>query len=173
MKKLPDLDYLHECFDLVGGDLYWRARPRNHFETDRGWTTFNGKNAYKRAGSMGSSGHLTITLNKEKVMASRVIFKMYYKIESLTLYIVHRDGNRNNNHPHNLCLENRGTSLSCWINPKKTRGVSWSNSAKKWVVTVGDPRKPKWREVFDDIEKACVMAGLMREKFYGTYKGVK
>lgn len=173
MKKLPDLDYLHECFDLVGGDLYWRERPLNHFDTNRGWRTFNSKNSGKKAGSAGNTGHITITLNSEKVMASRIIMKMYFGIECQTLYIVHRDGNRLNNDPHNLCLEDRGTSLSCRVNSKKTRGVCWSHSAKKWVVTIGDPRKPKWREVFDDIEEACVTAGMMREKIYGTYKGVK
>lgn len=173
MKRLPDLDYLHECFDLINGDLYWRIRPRNHFETDRGWATFNGKNAHKRAGSVGSTGHITITLNREKVVAARVIMKMYYRIESDNLYIVHRDGNRKNNHPHNLCLENRGTSLSCWKNPRKTRGVTWNQASQKWIARIGDPKNPKWYGLFDDIDEACAMAGAMREKIYGTYKGVR
>ena len=173
MKQLPSIDYLNECFDLLGGDLYWKVRPLNHFETERGWATFNGKNAHKRAGSLAKSGHITITLNGEKVMASRVVVKMYYGSEAQNMYIVHHDGNRENNHPHNLSLENRGTSLSCWIKPRKTRGVSWSGSLHKWVARIGDPKNPKWYGVFDDIEEACAMVGLMRVKIYGNHKGVK
>ena len=172
--KLPDVDYLNECFTLVDGDLYWKVRPRNHFETERGHATFNGKNAHKKAGSTNrTTGHTIITLNRKKVMASRVIMKIFYGIESTTLFIVHRDGNRLNNHPHNLTLENRGTSLSCRKNPKRTRGVCWNHALQKWIARVGDARNPKWSDMFDDIEMACEAAAMAREKFYGTYKGVR
>lgn len=174
MKKLPDVGYLYECFYLVGGDLIWKLRPREHFPTDRGWATFNGKNAGKKAGSLNSStGHIVLTLNAEKVMASRIIMKMFFKIESTSLYIVHRDGNRLNNDPRNLCLENKGTMLACRKSPKITRGVNWSPSMMKWVVKVGDARNPRFTAYYEDIDEACAAASVLREKYYGTYKGVR
>lgn len=172
MKKLPSVAYLHECFYLDGGTLYWKLRPKEHFPTDRGWATFNGKNAGKKAGRIGSTGHVVLTLDSKKRLASRIIFKMYFRVESTDLYIVHKDGDRTNNHPSNLCLETKDTAVACHIKHKRTRGVHWCHNRQKWVARVGGAR-PKWEGVFDDIEDACDMASIMRERFYGTHHGVR
>lgn len=173
MKKLPSVQYLNECFYLSEGDLYWKLRPLEHFPTERGWATFNGKNAGKKVGSIGTTGHIVTTLNAEKLMVSRIIFKMFFNVESQDLYIVHRDGNRLNNHPSNLVLETKDVSISCRKKFKRTRGVSWHASSSKWCARVGDPTNPKWVAYYDDIDEACDMAAIMRQKLYGTYHGIR
>lgn len=173
MKKLPDTKYLMECFYLTGGTLYWKLRPKEHFPTERGWLTFNGKNAGREAGSVGNTGHVSVTLNREKLMVSRIIFKLFFGVESQELFIVHRDGNRLNNHPSNLVLETKDVCISCHKASKRTRGISWNQTAQKWIARVGDPRHPKWSGSFDDIDDACEMASIMRKKIYGDYYGVQ
>lgn len=173
MKKLPDMKYLMECFYLHNGELYWKLRPPEHFPTARGWATFNGKNAGKKVGSVGTTGHAVLTLDRKKLMVSRVIFKLFFGIEAQDLYIVHRDGDRLNNHPSNLVLETKDVCISCRKKSKRTRGVSWSQSAQKWIAKIGDPRKPKWTQAFEDIEEACAVVSSMRKKIYGDYNGVQ
>ena len=173
MKKLPDMKYLMECFYLSNGELYWKLRPKDHFPTERGWATFNGKNAGKKAGSTGTTGHVVITLDRKKLMVSRIIFKLFYGTEAQDLYIVHRDGDRLNNHPNNLVLEGRDTAVVCHKNPKRTRGVTWHATSHKWCARVGDAKNPKWVAYFDDIDMACEMAANMRQKFYGNHHGIR
>lgn len=42
--RVENIPYFLECFDLRDIDsdrLYWRERPREHFESDRAWLSFN------------------------------------------------------------------------------------------------------------------------------------
>jgi HNH endonuclease len=56
--------FLRECFDLdaEAGVLTWRARPREHFATQRAWTIWNVRRAGKVAGSLNDHGYLITNL---------------------------------------------------------------------------------------------------------------
>lgn len=72
---LPSDEYLRECFQVCDGALYWRERPRKHFNAHYGWQTFNRQFAGKRAGTMRKNG-LVITLDGEKYRAERILERM-------------------------------------------------------------------------------------------------
>jgi len=53
------IEVLREMFevDLEAGVLWWRARPRGHFVSDKGWRIQNVRFAGKRASTLGARGY--------------------------------------------------------------------------------------------------------------------
>lgn len=47
-----DVDFLAECFDVIGGELYWKKRrPSRHFKTESADVRWHARFAGKKAGS--------------------------------------------------------------------------------------------------------------------------
>lgn len=78
VKTLPDIDYLHECFeyDPDSGSLTWRRRPERHFSNPRAAKRTNARFAGKPAGSVTKLGYRSIKLYFVKYLAHRIIWKM-------------------------------------------------------------------------------------------------
>lgn len=72
---LPRDEYLRECFHVRDGALYWRERPRSHFDTHFGWETFSRQFTGERAGTMRGSV-LVVTLDGKKYRAERILERM-------------------------------------------------------------------------------------------------
>jgi hypothetical protein len=74
--------YLHECFSYSPetGTLTWRARPRQHFATERAWKITNASVAGKPIRRVNSYGysivHLRVDGKEREWRAHRIIFAM-------------------------------------------------------------------------------------------------
>jgi hypothetical protein len=151
-RPLPSAEFLRECFRLEPetGKLYWRVRPVHHFRsssfrsaqsTANNWNTiWAGQEALRTD----SRGYLCGALDRKRVYAHRVIFKMLYGFEPNV--IDHIDGDRANNRPSNLrdtshaenCRNQRRSSR----NRSGVTGVYWNPAMKKWrAVNPGRTKK--------------------------------
>lgn len=107
-------EYLKECFDYdpETGELTWKRRPREHFRTEVGWKTFNGKYVSTKAGatSMPNSAHpvriVSIHYNGGVVSypEHRVIYHWFYGSVIIGTQVDHKDLNPLNNRIENLRL---------------------------------------------------------------------
>jgi hypothetical protein len=50
--KLPELEYLQECFEIHKGNLYWKDRPSTHFKSEGIGHVFNGRYSGTTAGTV-------------------------------------------------------------------------------------------------------------------------
>ena len=107
INELPSIEYLNECFlyDEENGVLVWKKRPLHHFVSHKGYKTWNGKWANKKAGKLVKS-HKNgpscecVTLSKTAYRTHRLIFKMIHGYEPL--FIDHINGNPLDNKISNL-----------------------------------------------------------------------
>lgn len=92
-RELPPLDYLRECFraDFGRGKLFWKCRPRDHFETDEAQARCNSENIDCEAGFF-KDGRMRVTINGRSYLFARVILAMS-GIEVWRFPVVHVNGN--------------------------------------------------------------------------------
>lgn len=144
-KKLPTVEYLHECFKYVDGVIYWKFRPRSHFNSDKAWRIANTTHAGKIAGHYHTRNfYLEVRLGGTLYRGHRIIWKLLKGIEPDGI-IDHIDTNPMNNKIENLRI---ATSRENARNSKKRAQVKNSTSeykgvhfdGKSWfsVVTVND-----------------------------------
>lgn len=99
-----DIGYLRRCliYDPVSGVIVWCNRPREHFDSTRGWKYFNSRFAGKPAGTLSNTtGYITINFNGQMFASHRVIWALETGIWP-EAHIDHIDGNRSNNTWSNL-----------------------------------------------------------------------
>jgi hypothetical protein len=103
VKALPSVTYLNECFiaDYITGVLTWRARPREHFETDKGWKIFTVQNSGKVAGSIDAKGYSTLNLKGFGALkCHKIVYTMFH--EEDVPYVDHYNQDRACNGISNL-----------------------------------------------------------------------
>jgi len=96
--SLPVQKELLEMFsyDPSTGDLYWKERKFKSALAN-GW---NKRYANKKSGVENNEGYISVSINKKRYLAHRIIWKMNYGNEPMI--IDHIDGNRKNNLLQNL-----------------------------------------------------------------------
>lgn len=156
-KQLPSVDELHALFRYQDGNLYWRANQAG------------GPRAGSYAGCYNNMGYYTIQINRKKLRAHRIIWKMHKGTEPA--HLDHIDNDKTNNRIENLreCTHSQNIQNS-W---RKTgvsgvRCVKWCNRKNAWRVTVyiNGKRVEKCRARLDD---AKVLAEQMRLEAYGEF----
>lgn len=102
-KELPSLEYLKELFTYhPDGYLIWNIRPEHHFQTSKGYISFNSTYPGKVAGYYNKrTGYITVNLNGTFYKGHRLIYKLVNGVEP-SLPIDHIDGNVLNNKIENL-----------------------------------------------------------------------
>lgn len=105
MKKLPNADYLKECFhyDSESGVLRWKNRPPSHFKTEKEWLRFSTTKAGKETASCVQC-YRRVQLDGQTYRVHRIIWKMMTGEEPGDFQINHIDGNKVNNTWSNLEL---------------------------------------------------------------------
>jgi len=161
-KELPPLEYLNECFELRDeGLLFWRVRPREHFNSDRGFKIFNTRFSNTEAGGMGTLGYRCLHVPPYGLVKShRIIYSIYYETAlDTTLSIDHINGIKTDNRPENLRLvsdlDNRRNARMYTNNTSGVNGACWHKRLCKWVVTIKLEDKRLPLGVFDNIEEAA------------------
>lgn len=96
-------EYLAECFeyDATTGDLIWKERPRDHFNTDAVHKMWNTRFSGTHAGSRSEKGYLRVLIDMRAYMAHRIIWLLVYATWPRD-QIDHKDGDRANNKLDNL-----------------------------------------------------------------------
>jgi len=140
--KILSQDILKECFiyDPETGALTWSVRPREHFNTDRGWKMFNTRFAGKTAGSVNKvAGYLQVRISYKPYQVHRVIWCLvtgaWPKNE-----IDHEDHKKANNRWGNLReathQENGKNQPISSRNKSGVTGVSWHKQQQKWRARI-------------------------------------
>ena len=152
-------EYIRELFDYKNGHLYWKVMP------------------YKRNDLVGTeAGTLDgdrrqITINKKHYKTHRLVFLMFHGY--MPEEIDHIDGNPLNNKISNLRPATRSEQL-CNTGLRKTsksgvKGVSWDSSRNKWTVVVTKNKQTMFRNRFNDLELAQLVAIEARDKYHGSF----
>ena len=146
-------------FEYKDGVLYWKSMP------------------YKRNDLIGTeAGTLDgdrrqITINKKHYKTHRLVYLMFHGF--MPKEIDHIDGNSLNNNIENLRQATRSEQL-CNTGLRKTsksgvKGVSWDSNRNKWTVVVTKNKQTMYRNRFDDLELAQLVAIEARDKYHGSF----
>lgn len=141
MRKYPTQEYLKECFDYVDGKLYWKERPRKHFNTERGWKIFNkvyrGNDAgYDRPHINTGDYYRYINISGIHYKRSRLNYIYHYGEISEGLEIDHLSGINLDDRIENLRAVT--CEVNCYNRRKKSNntsgvtGVQWNSTNKRW-----------------------------------------
>ena len=154
--QLPTQEYLNECFryDQKTGYLFWKFRPRSHFNTLHTMNAVNGRFANAISGSPDTCGYIMVTVNGKKRLAHRLIWCLITGAYPPN-QIDHINHNPADNRIINLRLatgeENqRNQSLNC-KNTSGFTGVTWNKAGQKW--------KAQFR-----INGECIFLGYFTDK---------
>ena len=167
---LPTIEYLAECFDLVGGSLVWRKRPRHHFNTDRGWTSFNAVWPGKRAGrTMHLGDYRQIGISGVRYLEHRII-AFIAGIDTGGL-IDHKDGCGLNNTPSNLRRATKSqncANTSGWKKRTLRVGVYLVKNGK-FAASCRVNGKLKHLGTFKTYEEAVIARVDAEKAYYGEF----
>lgn len=173
--KLPDVEYLKECFLLdEEGRLVWKSRPRSHFKSNLAWKIFEGLFPGTPAGCVKSDGYLAVVLNKKTIRSHRIIFSMSNGVDPLDKIIDHINGNKLDNRPENLRIAtvNENAQNRCTIQKNNTSGelgVTWNRKCSKWQVALKHNGKCIYLGVFKSKEEASLVSKSARIKLFGEF----
>lgn len=140
-ETLPDQDTLKQPldYDPETGKLYWKARPREMFSSDRAWKSWNVRFAGASALTSNHNGYLRGAVDGVNHFAHRVIWKLVFGYEPDQ--IDHVNGVRSDNTLSNLRevdqLTNMKNKKVYQNNNSGTGGVSWQKCNSRWTVNIG------------------------------------
>jgi len=155
-----------ECFDYLGGVLYWKTKTAQCVKVGHPAGTFDKRTGYHR-----------VRVDSKFQKAHRVIFLYHHGY--LPDFVDHIDGNKTNNRIENL----RGSTFSqnCMNQKISTRntsgikGVMWHKRDKKWFVQLRVNSKCHSFGYYEDKELAelvAIEATNKLHKEFSAYKGV-
>ena len=142
--NLMPVDELARLFrmDAVTGDLFWRARPREYFSSDRSFSVWNARYAGKRAkGGAVGAGHVRISVAGRNIYAHRIVFALHMGRWPVG-FIDHINGDALDNRPENLRECSKAENMRNCPPPKNNSsgycGVSWVSHRRKWRAYIND-----------------------------------
>lgn len=178
-KTLPDQDLLNQLltYEPDTGKLFWKERPVEMFNSDKQSSAhnaaiWNGKNAGNEAfKTQLPLGHRYASINKIKMLAHRVIWKMVTGEEADV--IDHIDGDPSNNSFTNLrsvSQQENGRNMKLRKNNTSgVMGVEWVESRQRWHARIHFDYRSKFLGSFDTFEEA-VAARKAAETQYGFHE---
>lgn len=174
--KLPSKEELDKLlrYEPDTGLLFWRRRTEDLFVNRGGHSPahtcakWNGRFADKPALIKVMHGYRAGRLNRDYVMAHRVIWKLMTNVDPIQ--VDHIDGDRSNNRWENLrnvtIAENRRNVARRSDNTSGAVGVHWDRRLKKWVASI--VLKTVYLGAFDSFDEA-VAARKAAEVEYGFH----
>lgn len=168
---LPSLDYLRQCFelDIESGSLTWKARPREHFPTERGWLVFLGAYAGKRADHLGPHGYRRVSVDGDRYAAHRIVWKMVHGTDPETIDHINRD--RSDNRPSNLrsCTEHEN-ALNRPMHKNNRCGVKGVHACNgKWRAMIRFEGRSRHIGLFETLEEASAAYKAEAARLFGEF----
>ena len=174
IRVLPSVKYLNECFlyEKSTGRLFWRRRPKHHFDSEVGYKIFNKRWAGTEAFHTSQRGYRFGTLDGKYCAAHRVIWKLMTGKEPPPI-IDHRDQKKGNNRWGNL---RAATKPQNCINRKPSPfnstgygGVHKHRNKNRWVAQLGCRGKKRYLGIFDSPKKARTAWLAAAQAIYGEF----
>lgn len=136
-------EILAQTFEYKDGELYWKESPSQNVKIGQ------------KAGTRAKYGDL-VGVKGKRFYKQKLIFTMFHNYYPDT--IIFKDGNCFNCRIENLKEVTRAKALTKSRirkdNVSGYKGVSWSNSRKKWVGVIVRDKQRKHLGYFDDKEIA-------------------
>jgi len=157
-KDLPSLEVLDATFDpdFLTGTLKWKRKRPGPSKPDL------------TAGCLNAAGYIFVGLAGTRLLAHRVIWKMFYR-EEPPAQIDHRNGTRSDNRPENLRaatqVENCANMKLSKRNTSGHKGVCWDRSNLCWRTTIRANGK-KWAQNFHTLDEAVAAIKVAREALH-------
>jgi hypothetical protein len=130
-------EYLLECFDFDfdKGLMFWKERPRSHFETQIAYNRFKTKYAGKQVGYLNSFGYLTVCLDYKNRTLHRLIYLAFHG--NVPKSLDHANGDKTDNRICNLRPATASENNRNRGKPKdNTSGfVGVQKNGKKWKAS--------------------------------------
>jgi hypothetical protein len=167
-----DRKIMQECFDYNDqeGILTWRLRPKDHFQSERHWKSFNARYYGKQAGNKHDK-RFTVGINGKTYLANRIaaIF-LGYKLDENSVVIC-IDGDHFNIRKDNLFISDRRVVAvireSSKENPDKCIYVRPNG---KFQVQIGVDGETLYGGVFDSMDEARSARNEIFKFIYGGEK---
>lgn len=151
--------YIKECLCYCPdtGKFFWKHRPREHFLSAHRWKTFTNKCAGKEAGTVKSTGYVSIHIDGRHYAAHRLVWLFVYG-HWPERDIDHINGVRTDNRLLNLRVvtrrENAKNRAMRSDNTSGITGVSFDKSAGKWKAEIWYHGKRKSLGRFTSFDEA-------------------
>lgn len=137
----------HELFfyDANSGKIFWKERPRSHFDTDRGWKKFNTSYAGKEAGAekltnKGETSHRHVGCLKKPT--HKIVLEMHGVYVPSGMEVDHISGDSLDNRVENLRVVTRQENMRNKRQSKKNTsgctGVFFYVRYAKWCAQIRD-----------------------------------
>lgn len=151
---------LKNLFYYKDGNLYWKNDNKAKKIKD------------KIAGDIGSTGYISISKDRKRYLAHRLIYLFHHGY--LPKYVDHIDRNKTNNKIENLrpCTlqENSFNRISCKKNTSGFKNVTKHKTTNKWQVHFTISKKCVYVGLFDSLEVANLMAIEYRKKYHKEFE---
>lgn len=160
-------------YDHSTGKLFWKERPRDHFQSDRAWKISNTKRAGKEAFTTSDAyGYRKANIDGRLYLAHQIVW-LFVHGEWPEQHIDHIDGHRANNDPSNLrqvsTLDNQRNMSRARNNTSGVTGVCFHKRSGKWMASIMVNQASVYVGLFDTIEKAAA-ARKAAERNYGFHE---
>lgn len=170
------VEFLKECFDYKDGVLFWKERPRHHFDSDKMWKHFANRWAGKAAGKCGTRGYYTIriTLADQSVLFKRshLVWRLFGGVRSDGDVIDHVDGDTGNDRIENLrCCPQSSNIKNRKLNKNSKSGIKgvYAVANGKWLASICVDTKQINLGRFPTKELAAEARRAAEEKYFGEY----
>ncbi len=164
-------EYMHEAFEYIDGNLFWKERPLHHFIADWCRDVFNKKFAGKLAGTL-MNGYLQVNFGRcGKVAVHRIIFLMHHGF--LPINVDHKDGNPLNNQIDNLRAatyqQNAMNMKTRSTNTSGRKGVYAPSGRRRWTAAIRENGKFVHLGSFGSFEEAAAAREEAEKRVYGEF----
>lgn len=170
-KELPSLEYLNECLEYKDGSLIWKARPRSHFKSEKGWKISLARNAGKVAGHYHkTNNYLEVRVDDHLYKGHRLIYKLVSGEEPVGM-VDHADGDVTNNRFENLRIAtSQENARNASKRPRNASSIykGVANENGKWAsyITVDDKYV---RSFFDTELEAALDYDNSAKELFGEF----
>ena len=175
--NLPSVEYLWACFREENGKIYWLARPREHFENERGYKVFAARFAGKEAGSMcllpPPTGPRWFVRLKRQCIYRYVLVWALRTGELPSEELDHKNHDSLDDQFDNLRLATSGQNKANMRRRKDNtsgfKGVCWLKRRQKWLARLNLDGKSLHLGTYATCEEAHDAYLAAARKHYGEF----
>ena len=164
-------EFVCECFDYQDGRLFWKVRPRHHYQSDHSWQQSNSRFAGKPVGCLQDNGYIVTAISGTRMSAHRLTYLYHFGV--LPENIDHINGDRSDNRIENLrpCsdAENKHNTTMKQNNTSGVKGVTWNKKMGKWVAMIQAFGRKKYLGAYESLDEAAIARQQAANEMHGAF----